>query len=154
MSHVPMLVQLGVGQRRDVVALKLLVLARVLLLVFPHCEEPGLDPPLRHLLARRLLRRLVDGLGDGAVELGFHFGTGHVVVHLLGFFAPLLLVLRREGSIAGAFLVVEVGEGEFEGLALGFPGGGGVFWVFSTVVEGRGVEGSVGAAEWVSFPSY
>ena len=154
MSHLPMLLQLAVGQRRDVVAFKLLVLARILLLVFPHCEEPGLDPPLRHLLARRLLRRLVDGLGDGALELGFHCGTGHVVVHLLRFFAPLLLVLGREGSVAGVFLVVEVGEGEFEGLALGFLRGGGVCWVLTTVVEGRGVEGSVGAPEWVSFPSH
>ena len=154
MSHLPMLLQLGVGQRRDVVALKLLVLARILLLVFPHGEKPGLDPPLRHVLARRLLCRLVDGLGDGTLELGFHFGTSHVVVHLLRFFAPLLLLLGREGSVAGAFLVVEIGEGEFERLALGFLGGGGVFWIFSTVVEGRGVEGSVGAAEWMSFPSH
>ena len=154
MSDLPMLLQLVVGQRRDVVAFKLLVLARILLLVFPHCEKPGLDPPLHHRLSRRLLCRLVDGSGDGALELGFHFGTGHVVVHLLRFFAPLLLILGREGGIAGAFLVVEVGEGEFEGLALRFLGGGGAFWVFSTVIEGRGVEGSVGAAEWVSFRSH
>ena len=153
MSHLPMLLQLAVGQRRDVVVLKLLVLARALLVVFPRGEKPGLDPPLRHGIPPPLLRRLVDGLGDGGVELGFHFGPGHEVVDLLRFFAPLLLVFGREGGIGGAFIVVEVGEGEFEGLALGFLDGGGAFWVFLTV-EGCGVEGLVGAAEWVSFPSH
>ena len=153
MSYLPMLLQLAVGQRRDVVVLKLLVLARTLLVVFPRGEKPGLHPPLRHGLAPRLLRRLVDGLGDGGVALGFHFGPSHEVVDLLRFFAPFLLVLGREGGIGGAFLLVEVGEGEFEGLALGFFGGGGAFWVFLTV-DGCAVESLVGAPEWVSFPSH
>ena len=67
MSQLPVLLQLAMTQRRDVVPFKLLVLARVLLLVFPHCEEPRLYPPWRHLLTWRLLRRLVDRLGDGGL---------------------------------------------------------------------------------------
>ena len=50
-----------------------------------------------------------------------------MVVHLLGFFAPLLTLFRGEGIVGGAFVRVEVGEGEFEGLAFGFLEGGVVF---------------------------
>ena len=70
-----------------------------------------------------------------------------MVVHLLGFFAPLRALFKGEGIVGGAFVRVEVGEGEFEGLALGFLGGGGVFWVFSTALEGCGVKGLVGVSQ-------
>ena len=145
MSHLPVLLQLAMTQRRDVVALKLLVLARILLLRFAHCEETGLDPRSRRRSRRFLLRRLINCLGHLALQLRFHFRSAHVVVHLLRFFSPLVALLRREGGVGGAFVCIEVGKGEFEGLALGLLGWGGVFGVSSAAVEGRGVEGSVGA---------
>lgn len=76
-----------------------------------------------------------------------------MVVHLLRFFAPLLAFFGREGVVGGAFVRVEVREGELEGLAGGFLGGGRVFWVLSAAGEGCGVEGLVGACEEDGFSS-
>lgn len=67
-----------------------------------------------------------------------------MIVHFLRFVAPFLALFGGERGIDGAFVRVEVGEGEFEGLAFG---GEGVFSVSLTAVEGRGVKGSIGAGE-------
>ena len=50
-----------------------------------------------------------------------------MLVELLCFFAPLVALLGCEGLVGGALAGVEVGEGEFEGLAFGFLRGGGGF---------------------------
>ena len=144
MSHLPVLLQLAMTQRRDVVPLKLLVLPRILLLCFAHCEEARLDPRSCRRPRRLLLRRLIHCLGHLALQLRFDFRSAHVVVHLLRFLAPLFALFGREGGVGGEFVRVEVGKGEFEGLALGLLGWGGIFWIFSAAVEGRGVQGSVG----------
>ena len=120
-----MLLQLAVAQRRDIVALEFRILPRILLLLFAHCEEASSNPLHSRLHMRHRFRCLVHGSRDQALELRFDLWTGHVLVHLLRFFAPLVALLGCEGLIGGALAGVKVGEGEFEGLAFGFLGGGG-----------------------------
>lgn len=44
MSHLPVLLQLAMAERREIIALILRILARILLLQFAHGKEPGLYP--------------------------------------------------------------------------------------------------------------
>lgn len=66
-SYLPMLLQLAMTERRDIVALKLLIFARVLLLRFAHCKESRLYPLHDRSVRRYLCRCLVNGLRHHAL---------------------------------------------------------------------------------------
>ena len=75
-----------------------------------------------------------------------------MVVQLLRFFTPLLALLGRKRIVGGELICIEVGQGEFEGLASGFLGEGGIFQVSPAAVERRSVKGLVGTDEGEGFP--